>query len=837
MALAFTAAFPNGVSSGDVTQTSAVLWTRAVETGRVTVQIATDPSFHHVVKTKKVMVDDPLVPVKVEVDHLKPGEEYFYRFIDASGDAIAGRFETAAKLGTHDGFHFGVLSDLHGRTVPYPVINNAIDADLDLVIKLGDTVTADVPTAVPGISVLNDGTLQTYQLIHNDAYSSHFGVNFIAQLQASTSILAIPDDHEVLDDYGGGGPVSSDPRFPSQSGADFINETSFYKNGMKAFSQYNAIEDRTYRHTGDDRFDGAPDLYRYNTYGSDAAMIVVDGRSFRDPEVGFLADVPLPFPNIPFLQNAFEPDRSLLGDVQLERLKEDLLDARDNGVTWKFIVLPEGIQNWGPIIRPGDRYEGYAAERTELLKFIDQNHIENVVFVTADTHWTSVNNLTYQESFGGPQIASSAIDVNTISAGDVSFASIAPGFAAQLGVITPAELAFYNSLPVAPDTDDIPNDKDDFVKGILNGVLTGLGYDRIGLDDNLPAAAGKVNAELLQGDYFVGHHIGWTDFDVNANTGKLLITTYGTTPYSAADLAANPALLNLEPTIVSQFQVTPTSDSIIGTARNDRLNGTNDADVILGAAGNDDLKGRNGDDYVDGGKGHDEVRGGAGNDRLFGRAGNDELKGEDGNDHVVGGDGHDEASGGDGDDTFVATIDDGNDSYSGGSGTDTLDLSGTSAAATVSLQQRTAKGDDIGHDELSSIENVTGGTGADRLTGDNQANLLDGGAGNDKIDGAGGHDVIVGGIGNDLLTGGSGNDAFVFEMGSGVDTITDFSAGPLVRDVIQIDQALLADFDALLDATTDLGADLRISLSATDSITLKQVGNVANLHPNDFLFV
>ncbi len=28
----------------------------------------------------------------------------------------------------------------------------------------------------------------------------------------------------------GGAPLSSDPRFPSEAGADFINETSFYKN-------------------------------------------------------------------------------------------------------------------------------------------------------------------------------------------------------------------------------------------------------------------------------------------------------------------------------------------------------------------------------------------------------------------------------------------------------------------------------------------------------------------------------------------------------------------------------------------------------------------------------
>ena len=35
---------------------------------------------------------------------------------------------------------------------------------------------------------------------------------------------------------------------------------------------------------------------------------------------------------------------------------------------------------------------------------------------------------------------------------------------------------------------------------VLNGVLTAFGYDPLGLDNNLPAAAGKINATLLQDD-------------------------------------------------------------------------------------------------------------------------------------------------------------------------------------------------------------------------------------------------------------------------------------------------------------------------------------------------
>ena len=824
-------AFPNGVSSGDVTQTSAVLWTRAVETGRLTFQIATDPSFHHVVKTKKVTVTDPLVPVKVEFDHLKPNKEYFYRAIDADGNVITGTFETSAALGTHEGFHFGVGGDWIGELAPYVSLTNAAMADLDLFIKLGDTIYADLISR-NGIFVPDSTTtLPEFQIKHNEVYSSYLGINPWAELQATTPILSMIDDHEVIDNFAGGAPPSSDPRFAAQPG-DFINETPLFMTGLKAFDQYNAIENRTYSGTGDDLFDGAPDLYRYNTYGSDAAIIMVDQRSFRDP--GLPGGI-LPADPIAFLIASFDSSRTMLGDVQLERLEQDLLDARDNGITWKFVMFPEPIQNHGPTLFPEDRYEGYAAERNALLKFIDDNHIENVVFVSSDAHWLSVNNLTYQEAPFGPQIASSAIDITTMAVGVIPIAPQIPPFLVGLPPplgLTPAQLTFYQSLPNAPDPGDNlllpPDDKDDFVQRILNGAAGLFGYNPIGLS--------PAQATLLAGDYFVGHSFGWTDFNIEETSGDLLVTTYGVPYYTDADLASNPAgVLARVPTIVNQFEMTPTSNSIIGTAHNDHLSGTNAADVILGAAGNDELKGRDGDDYLDGGKGHDAIFGGNGHDLIFGRDGNDRLDGQDGNDRIEAGTGNDKVSGGDDDDTFVATEGDGNDHYDGDSGTDTLDLSGTAAPATVSLQG-SAHSAEIGQDRLSSVENVIGGSGADHITGDRGLNRLDGGPGDDTIDGDRGNDIIIGGLGDDVLIGGAGNDVFVFRPGFGSDTIIGFSAGPGTGDVIQLLGSPVDTFAEVLAATTDLGSDLSIAVGA-DAITLKNVANLTNLNANDFLFV
>ena len=107
-------AFPDGVSSGDVTQSSAVLWARASHTGKVTFQIATDAGFHHVVDTRTVSVSNTLVPAKVKVDDLRPDERYYYRAIDASGHVAEGTLETAARLGQHEGFSFGVGGDTRG---------------------------------------------------------------------------------------------------------------------------------------------------------------------------------------------------------------------------------------------------------------------------------------------------------------------------------------------------------------------------------------------------------------------------------------------------------------------------------------------------------------------------------------------------------------------------------------------------------------------------------------------------------------------------------------------------------------------------------------------------
>jgi hypothetical protein len=170
--------------------------------------------------------------------------------------------------------------------------------------------------------------------------------------------------------------------------------------------------------------------------------------------------------------------------------------------------------------------------------------ITGVVFVSADIHGSVVNNLTYQDAPGGPQIAVAAWEITTGSvAYDAPFGQTVAYLAAAAGLITPAQQAFYNSLPVAPDTDSALNDKDDFIKSLINQQVTPLGYEPIGLNNNLAQANGLIDATLVTGDYLVTHGYGWTKFDVDGGTGKLTVTTYGVPYYSAAEAAANPATI------------------------------------------------------------------------------------------------------------------------------------------------------------------------------------------------------------------------------------------------------------------------------------------------------
>jgi phosphodiesterase/alkaline phosphatase D-like protein len=565
---------PNGVASGDVTQTTAVLWAHSTALGEMKFEYSTFEDFAIVDGNETIAVVDVNQPVKVEISCLFPATQYYYRITDANNESAVGQFRTPWDIGISAGLRFGASGDWQ-QPPPFPSLKNVPQRDLDFFVKLGDSIYADSETpALEG--VFQARTLNDFRIKQAENLSSLFGLNVMALVNASTPILATIDDHEIVDNFAGGAAPSQSPDAPDvhpfepplfTDDVNLVNETQVYQDAMQAFGEYHPIRSELWDTPNDVLMYGKPKFYRKATYGSDAVVIILDARSFRDAPLPVITD-PFDANQVEgFLRNTFDPNRTMLGRAQMGCLKNDLLDSQQDGITWKFVIIPEPIQNFG-IIGAEDRFEGYAAERTELLKFIHENIIENVVFIAGDFHGTIVNNLAYQELLAEEAddavvIESVPINAFEVVTGPAAFFDGLLGpttvnLAASAGVLSPFLKGIYDRAPVAPDTDSIVNDKDDFLKSLINTQLEAFDYDPIGLNENNAGAEGLIDAELLEGDYLACHTYGWAEFEITPETQELLVTVYGVDAHSETDLLADPNdVINREPRVVSQFIVYP----------------------------------------------------------------------------------------------------------------------------------------------------------------------------------------------------------------------------------------------------------------------------------------
>jgi phosphodiesterase/alkaline phosphatase D-like protein len=589
------ATLPEGVAAGETSANSTLLWARSSVAGNLTFDISADPTFSSFT-TQSVNVTDVSVPAKVSFTGLSPNTRYYYRATNAASDSYAGTLKTFAPAGTYAGLNFGVTGDWRGENAPYPAIKNAGSKNLDFFLALGDTIYGDVSSKA-NAGQQQAQTVAEYRNKYQEVYGTTNGNNSFADLRSSTSTFAIIDDHEVTNDFAGYNTVANDARFTfSNTGtavdpATRLNKTDLYNNGLQAFQEYHPLAPKTYSVSGADadRFNGVANLYRTQRFGNDAQLFVTDLRSFRDTE---LAD-PNPASAASlggFIYNSLnQTSRTLFGKTQLNQLKSDLLAANNNGVTWKLIEVGEVFQNLGPV-GAGDRAEGYSAERNDLLKFIDDNKINNVVFISADIHGSFINGLECQIQ-GAPTASNptglihkqtNAIEVST---GSVAYSDPAGptliNLAHTAGLLDDATYNFYNS-PTTPDFV-----REVILQGLLKAQTDAFGYNPIGLFDD--AAAGRIRllaasrtdvppnyASLLPPSIAAGvpntpftntTAFQWTQFQIDPLTQNLTIDLYGIPAYRPDGLpnydTTNPVLTNH---IVLGAVPEPTSLSLLPTA-------------------------------------------------------------------------------------------------------------------------------------------------------------------------------------------------------------------------------------------------------------------------------
>lgn len=386
-------AMPCGVATGDVSGSRAVVWSRTDRPARMVVEYSTTEAFrdpHRIVGPTALETTD--FTARVTLADLAPNQRIFYRvrFQDLAdlrvySDPVAGSFASApsdprravtiAWSADTVGQGWGINPSWGGLRL-YETMRRAPP---DFFIHCGDTIYADAPLAAE--VTLDDGTIwrnivtpaksKVAQTL--DEFRGNHRYNLIddnmRRFNAEVAQLVMWDDHEVRDNWYDTRDLSADARYQVKSAALLAAR------GRQAFLEYQPIGvDPDHR----DR------IHRTASLGPHVDVFALDMRSFRGP-------------NSENRQTTLNESSSILGAAQLDWLKTRLAASQ---ATWKVIAsdMPIGIT----VRDAPSHYEAIAngepnaplgreLEIADLLRFVKQRDVRNVVWITGDVHYCAAH--------------------------------------------------------------------------------------------------------------------------------------------------------------------------------------------------------------------------------------------------------------------------------------------------------------------------------------------------------------------------------------------------------------------------------------------------------------
>ena len=327
---------------------------------------------------------------KVDLRGLASGRELFYRVVledpdrhGVRGEALAGRLVTPPRNRRTDvsfvwsgdmvGQGWGINPDLGGIAI----FEAMRKLQPDFFLHSGDTVYADGP--LPETVTLPDGRI--WRNVTTEAkskvaetleeYRGQWAYNLldthVRAFAAEVPQVTQWDDHEVTNNWYPG-EVLDDSRYAEQR-VDVLAARA-----RQAFFEWTPI--RPVRSDPDGR------VYRKISYGPHLDVFVLDMRTHKDPNTNGLETV---------------PDGGVLGPRQQRWLTEGLLSSR---ATWKVIandlplglVVPDGETSIEGIAQgePG-KPAGRELEFAALLSTLRRHRVRNVVWLTADVHYTAAH--------------------------------------------------------------------------------------------------------------------------------------------------------------------------------------------------------------------------------------------------------------------------------------------------------------------------------------------------------------------------------------------------------------------------------------------------------------
>src|SRR5262245_438520 len=125
--------FPQGVASGDVTDTTAICWTRAAQAGSVRIDVATDDQCQQIAQFHTLEASESTdLTLHFDATGLAPGTRYFFRFVQLESGEVSpiGTFKTAPEGPAT--FRFVYTGDSNAADQPFQVLGHAAAEHPDL---------------------------------------------------------------------------------------------------------------------------------------------------------------------------------------------------------------------------------------------------------------------------------------------------------------------------------------------------------------------------------------------------------------------------------------------------------------------------------------------------------------------------------------------------------------------------------------------------------------------------------------------------------------------------------------------------------------------------------
>ena len=419
-------------------------------------EISTNKNFASPILSQSIATkaEDGLT-AKLTINTLTPGVTYYYRFIDASSSAVSldGVFKTAPTADSAAALKFAFSGCADGRYAPFPVVNwETTNPGYDFFIMNGDaayptdenlTSSGETNPTLQGTTVEKILQGNREKFLGNLVPATNAeGATSQASLQSlyrSQSIYASYDNHDTGDSFleAGGAPraLLDDPEMIDLTNNErpregtykpewfvnsninpttSLNDSDKFKAVIKAWGDYMPIPQASLSFADpSNRAPVDPVLYNSQYWGKGALIINLDDRSYRDAKITDAKDNDV---SVIDPKGADNPNRTILGKTQFDWLKNELKQAQAKQTTqqnpvWKFINISSPIDVVGApgntesstinaeyaqgVVNAKSWWGNYRYERNELLKYIAENAITNVVFLASDDHEFRVNELTY----------------------------------------------------------------------------------------------------------------------------------------------------------------------------------------------------------------------------------------------------------------------------------------------------------------------------------------------------------------------------------------------------------------------------------------------------------